>query len=149
MDEVTRPTRRVVLCTVSSDAHTWNLVFLQLLLEEAGFEVLNLGPCTPVPLVVDTLRTAGAGALVVSSVNGHGHRDGADLIRAVRAGGHAVPAVIGGKLGIAPEESAGHARELAASGFDAVFSDASNPRDLPSFLDRRLTVALPGPEARR
>ncbi|MFD0586215.1 hypothetical protein [Dactylosporangium darangshiense] len=37
----------VIVTTVSSDAHTWNLVYLQLLLEELGCRVTNLGACTP------------------------------------------------------------------------------------------------------
>lgn len=128
-----------MLCTVESDSHTWNLVFLQLLLEEAGWEVVNLGPCTPVDLVRDTLRRLRPDALVVSSVNGHGHLDGADLIRVLRAdpGTGPVRAVIGGKLGIAADRSAAAAHDLVEAGFDAVFDDAADPRDLPAFLTGR------------
>ena len=33
---------RILLSTTSSDSHTWNLMFLQPLLEERGHEVVNL-----------------------------------------------------------------------------------------------------------
>ena len=45
-----QPTREqptVLLTGASSDAHTWNLVFLQLLIAEHGFRVTNLGPAVP------------------------------------------------------------------------------------------------------
>ena len=44
------PRRRppgVIVTGTASDAHTWNLVFLQLMLEELGHDVDNLGPCVP------------------------------------------------------------------------------------------------------
>jgi hypothetical protein len=44
----------VLLTGTASDAHTWNLVFLQKYIAEAGHEVVNLGPCVPESLLVDT-----------------------------------------------------------------------------------------------
>ncbi|MGV9885923.1 cobalamin B12-binding domain-containing protein [Streptomyces sp. NPDC003395] len=120
--------RRVVLSTVSSDAHTWNLVFLQLLLEEMGHEVVNLGPCVPDRLLLDSVRRIRPDLLVVSTVNGHGRLDGARVIRKLRADPVAgdTPAVIGGKLGIDGDEGNTAARELVDAGFDAVFTDTAD-----------------------
>ncbi|MEW2252404.1 MULTISPECIES: cobalamin-dependent protein [unclassified Streptomyces] len=120
--------RRVVLSTVSSDAHTWNLVFLQLLLEEMGHEVVNLGPCVPDRLLLDSVRRIRPDLLVVSTVNGHGRLDGARVIRKLRADPVAgdTPAVIGGKLGIDGDEGSTAARELVDAGFDAVFTDTAD-----------------------
>ncbi|MGQ4416103.1 methylaspartate mutase, partial [Streptomyces sp. SAS_269] len=42
--DTTGGTPVVVVSSLASDAHTWNLVFLQLLIEESGFDVVNLGP---------------------------------------------------------------------------------------------------------
>lgn len=120
--------RRVVLSTVSSDAHTWNLVFLQLLLEEMGHEVINLGPCVPDRLLLDSVRRIRPDLLVVSTVNGHGRLDGARVIRKLRADPVAgdTPAVIGGKLGIDGETGSAAARDLVDAGFDAVFTDTAD-----------------------
>ncbi|MGA5837627.1 cobalamin B12-binding domain-containing protein [Streptomyces pseudogriseolus] len=121
--------RRVLLSTVSSDAHTWNLVFLRLLLEEMGHEVVSLGPCVPDRLLLDSVRRVRPDLLVVSTVNGHGRIDGVRMIRRLRADPVArhTPAVIGGKLGVAgEEEGTAAARALVEAGFDAVFTDTAD-----------------------
>jgi methylmalonyl-CoA mutase cobalamin-binding subunit len=132
--------RRVLLSTVSSDAHTWNLVFLQLLLEEMGHEVVNLGPCVPDRLLLDSMRRVRPDLLVVSTVNGHGRLDGARVIRKLRADPVAgdVPAVIGGKLGIDGDEGTAAARALVDAGFVAVFTDTADASSIG-----RLLGALP------
>ncbi|MEE1929021.1 cobalamin-dependent protein [Streptomyces sp. TRM 70351] len=114
----------ITVTTVASDSHTWNLVYLQLLLEELGHRVSNLGPCVPGNLLVDECRTRRPDLIVISSVNGHGHQDGARVIAALRAcpALAGTPVVIGGKLGITGQrDAAGRARDLLARGFDAVF----------------------------
>ncbi|MEV7398778.1 cobalamin-dependent protein [Streptomyces sp. NPDC091267] len=117
----------VVVTTVASDSHTWNLVFLQLLVEELGYEVMNLGPCVPDQVLVDACRENAPDLVVISSVNGHGHQDGLRVIDALRACDElaSVPVVIGGKLGVAGQQSDAAIGELISAGFDAVFDDAS------------------------
>ncbi|MER6441324.1 cobalamin-dependent protein [Streptomyces sp. NPDC001185] len=114
----------VVVTTVASDSHTWNLVFLQLLLEELGFDVVNLGPCVPDDLLVRHCREIRPTAVVISSVNGHGAQDGLRAIRALRADGLTadLPVAIGGKLGV-DGGATSHADLLLAAGFDAVFEE--------------------------
>ena len=75
----------VVVSTMASDAHTWNLVFLQLLIEELGYRVRNLGPCVPDDVLVEEVRHSGADLVVLSSVNGHGLQDGLRVIPQLRA----------------------------------------------------------------
>src|SRR3954449_4366632 len=138
-DAAAGPRRRsVLLAGVSSDSHTWNLVYLHLLLEELGCRVYNLGPCAPDDLVVaECLRTR-PDLVVVSTVNGHGHRDGARLIGRIRVCGslRATPVVIGGKLGIAGPDGGRTREELCAAGFDAVYETDSGLGDFLSDLDR-------------
>ncbi len=124
----------VLLSSVSSDAHTWNLVFLELLLREWGYEVRNLGACVPDREILTALRKRPDRSLIISTVNGHGAADGQRLVRAIRQDPHIADifAVIGGKLGVD-----GHDQQvvhgLIDAGFDAVFSDLNDPRLL---LDR-------------
>ncbi|MFH8340024.1 cobalamin B12-binding domain-containing protein [Streptomyces sp. AM6-12] len=131
---------RVLLSTVSSDSHTWNLVFLQLLLEERGYEVRNLGPCVPDAEIIEEVRAQRPDAVVISSVNGHGHIDGRRLIRKLREDSDAtlstVPVMIGGKLGIQGADQPHLADELVAEGFDAVFTDGADPAEFGSALQR-------------
>ncbi|MFH9733932.1 cobalamin B12-binding domain-containing protein [Streptomyces sp. NPDC017260] len=115
----------VVVTGSSSDAHTWNLVFLQLLLEDLGHRVVNLGPCAPDELVVSSCRVLTPDLLVVSSVNGHGYHDARSLLGALRADDDTakLPVVVGGKLGIAPEGREEKVRALIEAGCDAVFDE--------------------------
>jgi hypothetical protein len=61
--------RSIVVTSVSSDSHTWNLVSLQLLFEELGPRMSNLGACPPdaaagACVSVDTAVYAEASTLV-------------------------------------------------------------------------------------
>ncbi len=122
-----RAGRRVLLSSVSSDSHTWNLVFLQLLLEEHGHVVTNLGACVPDDLIIDHCRADPPDLLVISTVNGHGHADGRRLITRLRAEPalRSLPVVIGGKLGVAGADL-DEAGGLVAAGFDAVFAEGTD-----------------------
>ncbi len=119
--------RHVVVTGTASDSHTWNLVFLQLLMEELGCTVTNLGSCVPEADLVDHCRRVRPALIVMSSVNGHGVQDGLRAIAALRSTPDLadVPVVIGGKLGIAGADNARGAHRLRAAGFDGVFDDES------------------------
>jgi len=133
----------VVVTSVSSDSHTWNLVFLQLALEELGHRVVNLGACVPDDLVVaECLRTR-PDLVVVSSVNGHGFRDGTRLVGRLRACPElaTVPVVIGGKLGISGPGGSHSREQLRAAGFDAVFEEGAGMATLRSYTGQ-LTASL-------
>jgi methylaspartate mutase sigma subunit len=131
-----RPGLKILLTGVASDSHTWNLVFLHLLLEELGHQVVNLGPCVSPGLLVRTCQSERPELIVMSSVNGHGLSDGKRAVQAVRAAGElaGIPAVIGGKLGIAGLTDRGQIRQLLDAGFDAVFEDADGIQPLDAFL---------------
>jgi methylmalonyl-CoA mutase cobalamin-binding subunit len=144
-DGVQAPRHRILLSTTSSDSHTWNLMFLQLLLEECGHEVVNLGPCVPDALLVETARSCDPSAIVISTVNGHGRIDGARVVRAVRRDPEIaqLPMVIGGKLGIEGTSSDDEVSRLLEAGFDAVFIGDANPDELPTALSRMLPAGRP------
>ncbi|MGW1049600.1 cobalamin B12-binding domain-containing protein [Streptomyces sp. NPDC002521] len=118
----------VVVTSMASDSHTWNLVYLQLLLEELGYDVVNLGPCVPDDLLVSRCAGIDPSFVVISSVNGHGHQDGLRVIRKLRAHPALIttPVVIGGKLGV-DGRSAARAHALRAAGFDEVFEEVGDP----------------------
>jgi len=115
----------IVVTSTSSDAHTWNLVYLQLLLEESGHRVTNLGACVPDALLVRAARERRPDLIVISSVNGHGRQDGLRVIEALRACPElaGTPVVIGGKLDVAGGAEGGDAVDLIAAGFNGVFRD--------------------------
>lgn len=149
----------ILVSSVSSDAHMWNLVFLQLLLQEWGHRVTNLGPCVPDALIVNECGRRLPDLVVVSSVNGHGFRDGLRLIGALRGRTETanVPAVIGGKLGVdAGQGAAERGAALIAAGYRAVFADdvvniagrgtfpaADGPRLFRALVDSVAVAAVP------
>lgn len=137
MDEIsTALSSRFIVTSVSSDAHMWNLVFLQLLLEERGAEVVNLGACVPDDAILTECRRQRPDVLVVSTVNGHGHLDGLRLIEQIRRDPElaGLRVVIGGKLGIRGAENARFGSELVAAGFDAAFEAEAGMAEFESFL---------------
>jgi|SRR4051812_13711824 methylaspartate mutase sigma subunit len=138
--------RRIVLSTVSSDSHTWNLVFLQLLFEEHGYEVVNLGPCVPDAVLLDAVREHAPDLVVISTVNGHGHLDGARVVRKLRADPltSSVPAVIGGKLGIRGAGDGDKVQALIDAGFDAVYTDSADAAELPAQLELLASTGTAG-----
>lgn len=138
-----RPT--ALLAGPPSDSHTWNLLYLQLLLVESGWAVRNLGSCTPVDMFVAESSATAWDLLVISSVNGHGFHEGLTLIRALqtRLSPRCPPAVIGGKLGIGGADHGERRRRLIHAGFLDVFEgdDAiTRFRALLSSLAERRTV---------
>jgi methylaspartate mutase sigma subunit len=126
----------VIVTGTASDSHTWNLVYLQLLLEELGRQVSNLGPCMPDDELVDVCRRAEPALIVLSSVNGHGVSDGLRVVRRLREQSElaATPIVIGGKLGITGADSSRHNQELLDAGFDEIFDEAAGIGPFRSFV---------------
>ncbi|MGW7431541.1 cobalamin B12-binding domain-containing protein [Streptomyces sp. NPDC054861] len=114
---------KVLLTGTASDSHTWNLVYLRLFLEEQGHEVTGLGPCVPDELLVAACAEPRPDLVVISSVNGHGYRDGLSAVRALRAAGVQVPVVVGGKLGVAGRADEERRNILLEAGCSAVFDD--------------------------
>jgi methylmalonyl-CoA mutase cobalamin-binding subunit len=114
---------RFLLSGVSSDAHTWNLIALQLFMEEMGHHVVNLGCCVPVEELLRACHRERPDCVVISSVNGHGHLDGARMIIALRADPRlaGLRVVIGGRFGIHGGQDARRRAELLRLGFDAAF----------------------------
>lgn len=139
---------KVLLTSVSSDSHTWNLVFMQLLLEEQGHQVINLGPCVPDEMIIEQCQLELPNMLVVSSVNGHGNIDGERLIRKLRNVPELqqLPAVIGGKLGTRGGDNLIYNQTLLKAGFSAVFEDAGGIAQFENFV-RTVADALPHSQA--
>jgi methylaspartate mutase sigma subunit len=145
------PGRRldVVVTSLSSDAHTWNLVYLQLLLEELRCRVTNLGACTPDETILRACVERTPDLLVISSVNGHGVHDGVRLIRTLRAQSDSgflavLPVVIGGRLDATGGADPGTTARLLAEGFDAVFEDTAGVAMFRSMI-HRIAADAPAP----
>lgn len=128
--------RTAIVSSVASDSHSWNLVFLQLWLEERHFVVRNLGNCVPAGEIARACAESAPDLLVVSSVNGHGAAEGLEVIEALKASGRAEAkrVVIGGKLTTTTEGQSELRQTLLERGFDGVFVEPSAVSDFESYL---------------
>ena len=125
-----------LLTTVPSDSHMWNLIFMQLFLEERGYQVSNLGACVPFELLEASASRQRPDLIVVSTVNGHGYLDGLELSRRLASmpSRDSLHLVLGGKLGVNLTKEAEQADRLRAAGFDDVFYGVSALQDFEIFL---------------
>jgi methylaspartate mutase sigma subunit len=121
----------VLVTGTASDSHTWNLIYLQLFIEERGHRVVNLGPCVPAGVLAGACRAEAPDLVVLSSLNGHGFQDGLRTVAELRRQSDlaGIPIVIGGKLSTVGALTADEVHQLRAAGFDAVFDDG----DLAAF----------------
>ena len=129
--------KRAVIATVPSDSHMWNLVYIELVLRENGWDVNNLGACTPAELVVEVCLEQRPDMLVVSSVNGHGHIGGRKLIGQIRGRSELdyLPVVIGGKLGTLGANNSVFVEPLISAGYSAVFMEAEGLEEFGRFIE--------------
>lgn len=113
-----------VLATVKNDSHTWNLVYMQLLLEEMGYTVANLGACTAPLTVSEAIEQRQPDLVVISSINGHAFLEGGSLIRTLRRQATRLlpPIVIGGRLTTVEDQDQLAANRLVEAGFTAAFA---------------------------
>jgi methylaspartate mutase sigma subunit len=127
-----------LVTTMRSDAHTWNLVVLQLHLEQWGHDVVNLGPCVPEDLLLRQSEWFQPDLIVVSTVNGHGAHDARSLVGRLRDSDRLATTliVLGGKLGIAGDRSDVELQSLRDAGYDAVFAESATVHDLDPILER-------------
>ncbi len=127
---------RAVLTTIPSDSHNWNLIYMQLLLEENDFEVINLGACTTYEEVEQACLEFKPTVIVVSTVNGHGYLEGKTLIEKIRARPELadLPVYIGGKLSTDKNMSYLYSVELEQAGYSGVYPESRKTADFISEL---------------
>ena len=127
---------KILLTGMPSDSHTWNLVFMELFLQERGHEVTNLGASVPIELVLEQIDASEPDLLLVSTVNGHGGIEGQRLAEAIQGSRHSsdLLLVIGGKLTTQLEDLQSKKKDLYAAGFTAVLTGANALQDLECLL---------------
>ncbi|MFJ8934137.1 cobalamin-dependent protein [Streptomyces sp. NPDC102365] len=139
MSWTTPPPRRVVILGVAaSDCHVVANQLIARFLRDEGFEVENLGACTPVEEFARAcVRRPEAEALLVGSLNGHIHEDLRGLREAKRSGRVHCPVVVGGNLSVGSSKSVLSDRRLYALGVDRIVHD---PATLPIVLTELRTA---------
>lgn len=127
----------VILTGTPSDSHMWNLIFMELFLQENGCHVLNLGPCVPSMQIYDALEKSSYDLVVVSSVNGHLFQDAMNMIDPYsrNPSSHLPPFVVGGKIGISEKSATFQKKKLMKLGYDDVFIEADSLMRFKKYLD--------------
>jgi methylaspartate mutase sigma subunit len=143
--------KTAILTTIPSDAHSWNLVYMQMFLEERGCRVINLGTCAPFQQVIDACAKENPDLVVVSTTNGHGYMEGAELARLLDRleTRSRMKLVVGGKLGVDQAQDPEYAEILSNAGFDAVFYGATALGDFVSLMEKEFPEQMLESAARR
>ncbi|MFG2891251.1 cobalamin-dependent protein [Streptomyces sp. NPDC048248] len=127
------PSRTVILGVAASDSHAVANHLIAYSLRATGFDVVNLGTCTPVEeFAVACGEHPDAEAVIIGSLNGHIHEDLRGLADAKSSGRIACPVVVGGNLSVGSRKDASAHERLYALGVDHILAD---PADLPALLD--------------
>ncbi|MCP3819177.1 cobalamin-dependent protein [Streptomyces sp. A3M-1-3] len=125
--------RTVILGVAASDSHAVANHLIAYSLRGLGFDVVNLGTCTPVEEFAEACaQYPDAEAVVIGSLNGHVHEDLRGLDRAKQSGRITCPVVVGGNLSVGSHKDASSLDRLYATGVDHILSD---PAELPALLD--------------
>lgn len=129
--------RKILITSISSDSHTWNLVYMQLLCEELGCDVVNIGNCIPHDYLIQKLHYCKPDILLISSVNGHGYIEGIEIIRKIKNYRmlRQIISVIGGKLDTQRCINSAHIQKLYDEGFNGVFVEENSIDRFISFLN--------------
>lgn len=128
--------KKVILGTIPSDSHCWNLLFMQLYLEERGCSVINLGPCTCKELLAKTSHTIQPDFIVISTVNGLGSLEAPEVARFIKSHDFIkkIPLYLGGKITIDGTLSTENKNNLLESGFSKVFQGPSALQDFEHII---------------
>lgn len=115
---------RILLAVPESDCHVVGNKLLEFFLIQNGYEVHNLGACTPAQEIAAAARELQPDAIVISSHNGHAFEDLMPLSEAMHAMGvPGVPVYLGGKLLVgADKRFDGLPRQFSAIGVQVVAS---------------------------
>ena len=110
------PPCRVVLGVPESDAHVVAAKLLEFGLRDRGYDVLNLGACTPCGKFVAAALESEPLAIVACGQNGHALVDLADLFERLTAVGLGhVPIFAGGNLSVGADKNPAGLREAFAA----------------------------------
>lgn len=125
--------RTVILGVAASDSHAVANHLIAYSLRGLGFNVVNLGTCTPVEEFAAACEEhPDAEAVVIGSLNGHVHEDLRGLEQAKRSGRITCPVILGGNLSVGSRKDDSALDRLYTAGVDHILSD---PAELPSFLE--------------
>lgn len=132
---------RIVLGVIGSDVHAVGNKILEMSFQEAGFKVINLGVMVSQAEFVHAAIESDAGAILVSSLYGHGEMDCRGLRDKCReAGLENVLLYVGGNLVVGKRTFAEVDKLFKKMGFDRVYPPGTLPEVAIAELKRDLDL---------
>ncbi|MDT3700171.1 MAG: methylaspartate mutase subunit S [Thermincola sp.] len=129
----------VVLGVIGSDVHAVGNRILAYALEQAGLKVVNIGVLASQEEFINAAIETGAGAILVSSLYGHGELDCRGLReKALEAGIGSIAMYVGGNLVVGKREWKQVAEIYKNMGFDRVFPPGTLPDEVIPQLQQDL-----------
>ena len=129
MEQEAKPGQRtVVLGVIGADVHAVGLTILRYALEEAGFNVINLGVMVPQEKFITAAIESNADAILVSSLYGQGELDCKGMRgKCIEYGLPDIPLFVGGNIVIGKQKFEDVEKRFHEMGFDQVFPPGTPP----------------------
>lgn len=131
--------RTIVLGVIGADCHSVGNKILDVFFTEEGFTVVNLGVMVSQDEFIDAAIETGAGAILVSSLYGHGEIDCMGLRdRCIERGLDSILLYVGGNLVVGKISAAAVVKKFVAMGFDRVFLPSTDLKKAADLLRQDL-----------
>lgn len=125
----------VILGVIGADVHAVGNKILSFAFEQAGFNVVNLGVMVSQEEYISAAIEAGANAIIVSSLYGHGELDCRGLReKCEKAGLSDIILYAGGNLVVGKTNFDSVEEKFIAMGFDRVFAPGTDPDEGIQYL---------------
>lgn len=132
--KLNRDKNTIVTGVIGSDVHAVGNKILTYKLEEAGFKVVNLGVMVNQEEYIDAAIETNAGAILVSSLYGHGEIDCRGLReKCDEAGLTGIPLLVGGNLVVGKQDFEDVEKRFLEMGFTKVYPPGTDIEE--SILD--------------
>ena len=138
-------TQTIVLGVIGSDCHAVGNKILEAFFSRAGYRVVNLGVMVSQDEFIDAAIETGAGALLVSSLYGHGEIDCAGLReRCLERGLDRIVLYVGGNLVVGKADVSATREKFLAMGYDRVFPPSVELDEVVALLAQDLAAKAEG-----
>lgn len=138
--EISLQNNRVVLGVIGADVHAVGNKILEMVLTEAGFEVINLGVMVSQEEFINAAVESDAGAIWVSSLYGHGEMDCRGLReKCYEAGIGDILLYAGGNLVVGKRTFDEVEQLFREMGYDRVYPPGTMPEEAITHLKEDLT----------
>jgi methylaspartate mutase sigma subunit len=132
---------RIILGVIGSDVHAVGNKILEMSFQEAGFKVINLGVMVSQEEFIHAAIESSAGAILVSSLYGHGEMDCRGLREKCREAGLGdILLYVGGNLVVGKRTFSEVDQQFKKMGFDRVYPPGTLPEEAIAELKRDLDL---------